>query len=102
MEIKSKFKVLGIKGFKGDVEGTTYDSTTLYVLMPVSERNGTEKGFNAHAIKFGKSDEYERLKDLSFPVDAELDLALTTKGYECHGFKPLSAAQSSAQAKAQG
>ncbi|MBW7902265.1 MAG: hypothetical protein H3C26_12340 [Rhodocyclaceae bacterium] len=90
MEFKGKFQILGAKGFKGEVEGTNYDSTTIYVVMPVSERAGTEKGFNAHPIKFGKSDEFAKMKNLPFPIEAELDLTLTTKGYECHGFKPLS------------
>ena len=30
MKFTSKFQVLGCKGFKGQVEGTNYDSTTLY------------------------------------------------------------------------
>jgi hypothetical protein len=93
MEFKGNFQILGAKGFKGEVEGTNYDSTTIFVVMPCSERNGTEKGFNAVPMKFGKSDEFEKMKHLPFPINAELDLALTTKGYECRGFKPLTAAQ---------
>lgn len=87
MEIKQICQLLGAKGFKGEVEGTNYDSTTLYVVMPVSERNGTEVGFNVSPMKYGKSDEYEKIKGLQFPLQAELTIAMTTKGFECRGLK---------------
>lgn len=96
MNIKQVFQILGAKGFKGEVEGTNYDSTTLYVVMPVSERNGTEVGFNVSPMKFGKSDEFEKMKHLPFPIQAELDIAMTTKGFECRGFKAVSQAKGAA------
>ncbi|NJA90239.1 hypothetical protein HCX48_13540 [Rhodocyclus tenuis] len=84
-----KFRVLGAKGFKGMVEGQHFDSTRLYVEMPVSEKNGTEVGFNAVALPFGKEEEYQKLKHLEFPLHAELTLEATTKGFEVRGFKAL-------------
>ncbi len=89
MKVKQTLQVLGAKGFKGNVDGTNYDSTKLYVVMPVSEKNGTEAGFNAVPLAFGKEDEYQKLKNLPFPVEAELELLMTTKGLEVVGFKPL-------------
>lgn len=71
--MKMQYQVLGCKGFKGEVEGTKYDSTTLYVVMPVSEKNGTEAGFNVLQMKYGKEEEFQKLKGLPFPVQAELD-----------------------------
>ena len=96
MKVSGKFQVLGCKGFKGQVEGVNYDSTTLYVVMDVSEKNGTEVGFNVSNIKFGKEEEFQKLKGLPFPVMAELDMELTTKGPECLAFRALQ--QSKAQA----
>lgn len=96
MKITSKFQVLGCKGFKGTVEGTNYDSTTLYVVMDVSEKNGTEVGFNVANMKFGKEEEFQKLKGLSFPLLAELDIELTTKGPECLGFRAIKAAPAAA------
>lgn len=95
MEFKGKFQILGAKCFKGDVEGQHFDSTTIFVVMPCSERKGNEKGFDSVPMKYGRSDEFEKMKHLPFPIEAELDLALTTKGYECHGFKPLTASPAS-------
>ena len=93
MKFKGTFQVLGCKGFKGQVEGVNYDSTTLYVVMDVSEKNGTEAGFNVSNMKFGREEEYQKMKGLQFPIQAELEIELTTKGPECLGFKPLGAAK---------
>lgn len=93
MQVKANLLVLGAKSFKGDVEGKPYDSTTLFVVMDVSERNGTSVGQNVVEMKFGKSDEFSKLKSLTFPINAELALNLTTKGYEVEGFRAVSAAK---------
>lgn len=92
MQIQAEMTVLGAKSFKGDVEGKSYDSTTLFVAMDVSERSGTAVGQNTVEMKFGKSDEFDKLKDLRFPVKAMLALNLTTKGYEVEGFRAISSA----------
>ena len=96
MKFTGKFQVLGCKGFKGQVEGTNYDSTTLYVVMDVSEKNGSEVGFNVSNMKFGLVEEFHKLKDLPFPVQAELEIELTTKGPECLSFKALGQSKAAA------
>lgn len=98
MKFKSQFMVLGAKGFRGTVEGTAYDSTKLYVVMDVSEKNGTEVGQNAAALPFGKCEEFDRLKELPFPLQAELEISATTKGYEVLSFRVLSQAASAPKA----
>lgn len=97
MEVKANLQVLGAKCFKGDVEGTAYDSTTLFVVMDVSERSGNAVGMNVVEMKFGTSEEFPKLKHLDFPVQAELTLNLTTKGYEVKGFRGLSSGKSASQ-----
>lgn len=87
--MQERCQVLGCKGFKGEVEGFSYDSTTLYVVLPVSKRAGTEAGYNVREVKFGKEDEFQKLKGLPFPIMAELDLEMNTKGIECFGFKAI-------------
>lgn len=99
MEVKSQMLVLGAKFFKGAIEGTNHDVTKLFVAMPVSEKDADTYGKCGHDaidMKFGKSDEYQKLKHLQFPVHAELSLKLTTDGYEVVGFRALSAAQAKA------
>lgn len=92
MQVKANLQITGAKSFKGDVEGKPYDSTTLFVLMDVSERTGTAVGQNVVEMKFGTSEEFAKLKGLRFPIHAECDLVLTTKGYEVHGVRPTAQA----------
>lgn len=87
--MEQRVQVLGCKGFKGEVEGVQYDSTTLYVVLPVSKRAGTEVGYNVKEVKFGKEEEFQKMKGLPFPIHAELDLEINTKGIECFGFKAV-------------
>lgn len=89
MQIKANLMVLGAKSFKGTVEGKNYDSTTLFVVMDVSEKNGTSVGQTVVEMRFGTSEEFAKLKSLPFPVNAELGLNLTNKGYEVEGFRAL-------------
>lgn len=90
MQFKQQFTVLGAKGFKGDIEGQKFDSTKLYVMMDCPDK-GTELGFNASPLPFGKSDEFEKIKasNLSFPLVAELTVNATTKGFEVVAFSPI-------------
>lgn len=89
MKFKSVNTILGVKGNKGNFEGTDYDYTKLRVVMDVSEKNGTEFGFDVKEISVGKSTELPKYKDLPFPIQAELEIELTTKGPEIVGFKAL-------------
>lgn len=96
METKTQVMVLGAKFFKGEIEGQSHDMTKLFVAMPVSEKDAATYGKCGHDaidLKFGKSDEYQKLKNLPFPIQAELTLKLTTDGYEVLGFRALSQAQ---------
>ncbi|MFL9709352.1 hypothetical protein [Methylobacillus sp. Pita1] len=87
MQFKSKVTVLGARFFNDVVEGTKHDFTKIHVVMPVSTSAGSEVGFNAQTITFGTSTNFEKLKQLPYPVEAELDLEMTTKGIVCQGFK---------------
>ncbi|MFL9611418.1 hypothetical protein ACW4YW_04700 [Methylobacillus pratensis] len=87
MQFKSKVTVLGARFFNDVVEGTKHDFTKIHVVMPVSTSAGSEVGFNAQTITFGTAANFEKLKQLPYPVEAELDLEMTTKGIVCQGFK---------------
>lgn len=82
MEVKMQAQILGAKGFKGTVEGQSFDSTKLYVVMETSDRAGTEVGFNATPLPWGKQENFEKIKSLKFPFQADLVVNVTTKGME--------------------
>lgn len=100
--LKSEFTILGAKFFKDTVEGTAYDSTTLFVVMPVDDSTGRSVGTNTKDMKFGTSDEYHKLKHLPFPLQAELTYDLVTNGKAVtmliKGFKPIQAVKPAAGA----
>lgn len=93
MEMKVQLQVMGAKFFKDVIEGQSHDFTKLRVAMPVSEKDAPTYGAvgeNVVEMKFGKADEYQKLKNLPFPLQVELTLKLTTDGYEVLGFRALS------------
>jgi len=100
MQVVQTVTVLGAKKFKGDVEGNHYDSTKLYVALEVSERGGSEIGMAGAVWPFGKSDEFDKMKHLAFPVRAELTVEITTKGPEVLGFRPITDASKPAKVAA--
>lgn len=76
----AKMLVLGIKKFSGDVEGTHYDSTTVFVRMRQDESRGTAKGFVGQDLKYGDSTNYDRLASNSFPFEAEVEIETVSNG----------------------
>lgn len=74
-----KAQIIGVKKFKGDVDGNHYDSCKLRILMPVPKDSEREKGFNVAEVSFGDSSNFEKFSGLSFPVTAELDYLLENR-----------------------
>lgn len=80
MEMLVKGKITGAKFFKGDVEGTEYDSTTIYMETDLDDGSETAKGRASQAFKWGKSEEFHKIKHLPFPFEAEIVLRQVTNG----------------------
>ena len=81
MQFQSKIKVLGMKANKGSMDnGSTYDSTKVYVETALDESRGNAKGFASAEYTFGLASEYERFKALTFPFEAMATLELVTTG----------------------
>lgn len=76
----AKMHVLGMKKFKGTVEGENYDSTTVFVRMRQDDSKGTAAGFVGQDMKFGTSANFDRLSSLSFPLDAEVEIETVSNG----------------------
>ena len=93
MQIKNVFQVLGVKKFKGEVEGKFYDNTKVVVVMDTSERSGNQLGMDSTEMPYGDSTNFDSLKEKGarFPCQAEMTVNLTTKGYEVLSLTPMPA-----------
>lgn len=97
MRMQTKFKVLGMKASKGTMDnGQAFDSTTVYVETSLDESKDTAKGFAVGDYKFGKAEEFQKYKHLSFPFMAEAEVEMVTNGSTqkmiLHSIKPVAAA----------
>lgn len=72
--------ITGMKGSKGDYEGVAFDSTKVYAMTPMDESKGVAKGFATVEYPFGKADEFDKFKHLTFPFKAECDMEFVTSG----------------------
>lgn len=72
--------ITGAKRSKGDMEGRPYDSTKIYVQTKMNEQNGEMIGFATTEYNWGLSDNFEKLRNYKFPIQANIDLELITNG----------------------
>lgn len=70
MQIKAT--VIGVKKFKGEVEGNHYDNCKVRIMMRVSPDAENETGFNVVELRYGHSDRYDALARMNFPFEADL------------------------------
>lgn len=80
MQFTSKGRITGAKFFNDEVEGKRYDSTTIYVEVGLDERSGAAKGSATQGFAWGDSGNFQRIKHLPFPFDAELTYEMVTNG----------------------
>lgn len=80
MQFKSIVTVTGLKKFKGDVEGNSYDSTTAYIQMDMDETKKTARGFATQDFNIGTSEVFDKLFSVSLPFQAEATFEITTNG----------------------
>ena len=72
--------VLGVKKFKGNIEGTEIDQTKVLVATPLDESQGNALGLVTSKYRYGTSLNFEKFKDKTFPFFAELSVSMTSNG----------------------
>lgn len=72
--------ITGAKSSKGEMEGRPYDSTKIYVQTRMDPSKGTMVGTATEEYTWGLSDNFEKLKDLKFPLQASVDFEQVTSG----------------------
>lgn len=72
--------VTGAKASKGEYEGKPYDSTTIYVQVPLDESTGMMSGFTTIEYRWGKSENYHRISNNEFPFKANVSFQTVSSG----------------------
>lgn len=72
--------ITGAKSSKGEMEGRPYDSTKIYVQTRMDPSKGTMVGTATEQYDWGLSDNFELLKNLKFPLQANVDFEQVTSG----------------------
>lgn len=81
MRMQTQFKVLGMKASKGTMDnGTSFDSTKIYVETSLDDSKGTAKGFAVAEYNLGKAEEFEKYKHLPFPFMANAEVEMVVSG----------------------
>ena len=77
---KSVERVTGMKKFKGDIEGKSFDSTTVFVETRMDDRNGNRRGHCTMDFNAGISEVYDRLQPVNLPAEFEVEWDTVTNG----------------------
>lgn len=77
---KSVERVTGMKKFKGDIDGRSFDSTTVFIETKMDDRNGNRRGVCTTDFNAGKSEVYDSLSSLTLPADCEVEWDTVSNG----------------------
>lgn len=83
MKLQTRITVTGMKRSKGTLEnGNPYDSTKVYALTDLDDSKGNGMGQATVEYTFGKSDEFDKFKQLaqSFPIECDAEVEIVTNG----------------------
>lgn len=72
--------ITGAKRSKGEMEGRPYDSTKIYVQTKMNSDSGEMVGFAGAEYNWGLSDNFEKIKTLKFPMQANIEMEIVTSG----------------------
>ena len=79
MLFKTQMFVLGAKSSKGEYNGRPYDSTTIFFHADLQDGDNFV-GQVGEQIKWGTSANFEKIKHLEFPLQAEATLEQVSNG----------------------
>lgn len=88
--MQGNLTILGVKQFKGKVEGLDFDHTKLLVSLPFPRaRAESNLGFDVLEVPYGKADNFAMFKGRHFPLTIDAEYEVTTKGIEVFDLKIL-------------
>lgn len=81
MKFQTQIEIIGMKASKGVMDnGRPFDSCKVYSLVDLDASKGTAKGKAAVEYAFGLAEEFDRFKNLDFPVLCDVTLEITSNG----------------------
>ena len=76
--MKQRVVLIGAKQFNGTIEGNSFDTCKLRVMIPVEEST-REVGYNITEMHYGTSANYKQFEHLKYPVEADIYFGMTLK-----------------------
>lgn len=75
-----KVKVVGVKWFKGNIDGKDLDSGTVFVEERLDDRRGTAKGYASTPYKVSSSAVAQALAKREMPLVCQVEFDRVTNG----------------------
>ncbi|HFD2143776.1 TPA: hypothetical protein ACF2EA_003601 [Acinetobacter baumannii] len=79
MQFKTNIIVLGAKSSKGEFNGRPFDSTTIFYQAEL-QTGDNFAGQIGEQIKFGTSENFEKIKSLKYPFEATVVMEQVSNG----------------------
>lgn len=79
MQFKSTMVVLGAKSSKGEFNGRVFDSTVIFYKADLQDGDNFV-GEVGEQIKWGSSANFQKIKDLDFPLVADVTMEQVSNG----------------------
>jgi hypothetical protein len=81
MQFQTQMKIVGAKCSKGVLDnGQAYDSTTLYVEVPLDASKGNACGICTSEFRWGISDNFKLIEAQKLPLTVNATLEIVTSG----------------------
>lgn len=99
MQFQTQLKVVGIKSSKGEFEGVAYDSTKIFVEVPLDDSKGKARGVATTDYAIGNSEEFSKFESLPLPWIGLAEMEIITSGKAqktvVRSIKPIESAKKS-------
>lgn len=80
MKFKAPVVVKGLKRSKGEMEGTLYDFTTIFIEVDLDESTKNARGTATEPYKLGDSEMFATFDSVPLPFNAVAEFEITTTG----------------------
>lgn len=81
MQFQTQMKIVGAKCSKGVLDnGQAYDSTTLFIEVPLDDSKGNACGFCTSEFRWGTSENYKLVEAQKMPLTVNATLEIVTSG----------------------